>query len=261
MNRNKIKSTLLTAIHDAGKLLKVSISKAGAVEKKSELSIVTATDKKAEKMILKTILKAFPDHSILAEESAPTGKSTSRWVIDPLDGTSNFAHTYPVCAVSIGFEFEGQMIMGGVFDPFRNELFFGEKGKGATLNGKKIHVSRTSWLSDALLATGFAYDRREKMDDYLPIFRSFLMKVLDLRRAGSAALDMCYVACGRFDGYWEAGLQPWDKAAAMVIVQEAGGRISDFKGNPLGLMDRQNVASNGFLHGEMMKVLKPFQHV
>ncbi len=258
MNSLKIKRTLLDALLGAGKILKRSIHAPKDIQKKSALSIVTATDKAAEKFVLKTILKAFPSHAILSEESPPTGNSASRWIIDPLDGTSNFAHSYPVCCVSIGFEHEGRIRMGGVYDPFRDELFWAEAGKGATRNGKKIHVSRTSQMTDALLATGFAYDRRERMDVYLPIFREFLMKTQDLRRAGAAALDLCYVACGRFDGYWEMNLQPWDKAAAMLIVAEAGGRLSNFSGKPLTLEDVQNVASNGHLHGQMLKILKDF---
>lgn len=261
MNTAKIKSTLLKSLQDAGKLLKTQIANHHVVEKKSALSIVTETDKKAEQIIIRHIQKNFPDHAILTEESPPQGRSSSRWIIDPLDGTSNFAHTFPVCCVSIGYEEAGEMVMGGVYDPFRDELFFAERGKGAVMNNKKIHVSRTPWLSDALLATGFAYDRRERMDDYLAMFRSFLMKVLDLRRAGAAAIDLCYVACGRFDGYWECGLHSWDKAAGMLIVQEAGGKVSNFKNKPLTLDDYQNVASNGFLHQEMMKVLKPFENL
>lgn len=261
MNNAKIKSTLLRSLRDAGKILKSQIRRRQVVEKKSELSIVTETDKKLEKIILKIIRANFPDHSILAEESAPTGNSRSRWIIDPLDGTTNFAHTHEACCVSIAFEYEGKLLMGGVYDPFRDELFFAEKGKGATLNGKKIHVSRTPWLSEALLATGFPYDRRERMDDYLPIFRAFLMKVQDLRRAGSAALDMCYVACGRYDGYWEGNLQPWDKAAGMLIVTEAGGKVTDFKGNPLTVDSWQNVAANALIHKEMLQTLKPFENL
>ncbi len=261
MNRTKIKSTLLTAIDKSGRLLKASINRRGKIEKKTELSIVTETDKKAEQIIIRTIQGAFPNHAILTEESPPMGKSSSRWIIDPLDGTTNFAHTYPVACVSIAYEESGEIIMGGVFDPYRNELFFAERGKGAFCNRKKIHVSRTPWLSDCLLATGFPYDRRERMNEYITMFRSFLMKVQDLRRAGAAAIDLCYVACGRFDGYWECNLQPWDKAAAMLIVQEAGGRVTNFKGKPLTVTDYQNVASNGFIHKEMLEVLKPFENL
>lgn len=259
MNQSKIKSTLLKALEDAGRILKTGLDKPKAIEKKAAVNLVTATDKAAEKLILRTILSAFPDHAILSEESPPTGRSASRWVIDPLDGTSNFAHSYPVACVSIGFEHEGQVLMGGVYDPFRDELFFAEKGKGATRNGKRIHVSKNKKLNDCLIATGFPYDRRQKMDTYLPIFRSFLMKVQDLRRAGAAAIDLCYVACGRFDGYWEINLQPWDKAAGMLMVKEAGGMVTDFSNSPLTLTGNQNLASNGIIHKEMLSVLKPFR--
>ncbi len=260
MNTAKIKSTLLKALQEAGRTLKTQIHKRHVIEKKSELSWVTATDKKAEQIIIRIIRRAFPDHAILTEESPPMKGNSSRWIIDPLDGTSNFAHGYPVACVSIGFEHEGQVLLGGVYDPFRNELFFAQKGKGAFLNQRRIHVSRVAWLSDALLATGFPYDRRQRMDEYLPIFRAFLMKVLDLRRAGAAALDLCYVACGRYDGYWEGNLNPWDKAAGMLMVQEAGGRITNFKGQPLTLEDWGNVASNNLLHLEMLETLKPFKN-
>lgn len=261
MNRSKIKSTLLKALTDAGKLLKTSLTKQHSITKKSELSLVTETDVACEKIVMNHILKAFPDHAILTEESPEQGKSPSRWIIDPLDGTTNFAHGYPVACVSIAYEENGRVEVGGVFDPFRNELFFAERGCGATLNQKKIAVSKTRTLADALIATGFPYDRREKIDDYLPIFKTFLLKVRDLRRAGAAAIDLCYVACGRFDGYWECQLNPWDKAAGALIVQEAGGTVSNFSGKTLTLQDTQNVASNGLIHQEMMKVLKPFQHV
>lgn len=261
MNRAKIKSTLLQALKSAGKLLKTQISKRQVIEKKSELSIVTATDKKAEKIILGLIRKNFPDHSILAEESAPQGDSASRWIIDPLDGTTNFAHRFPMSCVSIAYEEKGELVMGGVYDPFRDELFFAEKGKGARMNGKKIHVSRTPWLSEALLSTGFPYDRRERMDDYLPIFKAFKLKVQGLRRTGSAAMDLCYVACGRFDGYWEMNLQTWDKAAGMLILSEAGGRVTTFNGKTLSIHDWQNVASNNLIHKEMLQTLKPFVHL
>ena len=261
MNHAKIKSTLLKALEASGKVLKAQILQRRIVEKKSELSIVTATDKKSEKIIVDLIRKNFPSHAILTEESPPMGKSTSRWIIDPLDGTSNFAHTYPVACISVAYEESGELVMGGVYDPFRNELFFAERGKGAFMNRKKIHVSRTPWLSDSLLATGFPYDRRERMEEYITLFRSFLLKVLDLRRAGAAALDLSYVACGRFDGYWECNLQPWDKAAGMLLVQEAGGKISNFKGKPLSVDDYQNVASNGFVHQEMLRILKSFENL
>ena len=259
MNRSKIKSTLLKALEEAGKILKAAIADRRVVAKKSELSIVTASDKAAEEAILTTIRREFPDHAFLTEESPPSGKSSSRWIIDPLDGTTNFAHTYPVACISIAYEEKERLEFGGVFDPFRNELFFAERGNGATLNGNPITVSKTPVLNESLLCTGFPYDRREKADEYLPLFKAFMLKTQGIRRTGAAALDLSYVACGRFDGYWELKLNPWDKAAAMLIVEEAGGSLSNFSGGPLTLEDVQNVASNGFVHEEMLEVLKPYR--
>lgn len=261
MNKAKIKSTLLECLEKAGKELKRSLHAKKSIVKKSELSIVTQVDKKCEKIILQTIRKSFPDHAILTEESPPMGKSASRWIIDPLDGTTNFAHSYPVSCVSIGFEENSVLTTGGVYDPFRDELFLSFKGGGATLNGSKIKVSAEKKLNDSLICTGFPYDRRERMDDYIAVFKAMLMQVADLRRSGSAALDICYVACGRFDGYWEFNLQPWDKAAAMVILEEAGGTMSNFKGTRLTLSDIQNVASNGKIHPQILSVMKNFQTV
>ncbi len=262
MKDEKIQRILLEALRESGKLLKKALRERHTIERKSELSLVTETDKAAEQIIMNLIRRNFPDHAILTEESlAIGGKAPSRWVIDPLDGTTNFAHTYPVSCVSIAYEENGVVQLGGVFDPYRDELFFAERGQGATLNGQEIVVSQTASLRDSLLATGFPYDRREKIDDYLAIFKTFLLKVQDLRRAGAAALDLCYVACGRFDGYWELQLQPWDKAAAALILEEAGGSISDFSGNPLTLEGPQNLATNGFIHREMLETLKPFQNL
>ncbi len=259
MNRPKIKSTLFKALKDAGKILKDTVFERKITLKKSELSLVTASDQKAEKTILKVIRAAFPDHAFLTEESPPMGKSGSRWIIDPLDGTTNFVHTFPVACVSIAYEEKGEVLLGGVLDPFRDELFFAERGKGAFLNGKKIRVSKNLALADSLLCTGFPYDRRERIDEYMKPFRDFIMKVHGIRRTGAAAIDLCYVACGRFDGYWEMKLNPWDKAAAMLIVSEAGGKLSNYAGQPLTLEEIQNVATNGLIHKEMLTVLAPYQ--
>lgn len=261
MNHEKIQSTLLACLKEAGALLSKNLLERDITNLKTELSFATSTDLAAEKLIIKRILDNFPDHAILAEESAATGDSSYRWIIDPLDGTTSFAHTFPVCCVSIGLEIDGEMAFGGVFDPFRNELFYAEKGRGATLNGKPIGVSRNSSLSQSLLATGFPYDRREKMDQYLSIFKAFLMKVHDLRRGGSSALDFCYVACGRFDGYWECNLCEWDKAAGILILREAGGKATDFFGKALTLQSKQNLISNGLIHDEMLETMKPFQNI
>jgi myo-inositol-1(or 4)-monophosphatase len=261
MNREKIKSTLLKALQESGEVLKTSLGERLIIAKKSELSLVTPVDKESEKLIMDLIRREFPDHAILSEEALGSGQSPSRWIVDPLDGTTNFVHTYPQACVSIAYEENGIVELGGVFDPFRNELFFAERGQGATLNGAPIVVSKNPSLSESLLATGFPYDRREKADEYLAIMKAFMMKVQGIRRCGAAALDFCYVACGRFDGYWELKLHPWDKAAAGLIVREAGGSLSNFSGEPLTLEDTQNVASNGFIHAEMLEVLKPFRNV
>ncbi|MDP3919843.1 MAG: inositol monophosphatase family protein [Candidatus Omnitrophota bacterium] len=261
MNRPLIKSTLLKALEAAGAILKRSLGQREASTKDSALSLVTATDKAAEKMILETIKAEFPDHAFLTEESPAEGRSSSRWIIDPVDGTTNFAHTFPMACVSIAFEQDGILEFGGVFDPFRDELFIAEKGQGAFLNGEPIHVSANATLSQSLLCTGFPYDRRERADFYLSIIKAFIMEVHGVRRTGTAALDLCYVACGRFDGFWEVKLNAWDKAAAMVILEEAGGRLSDFSGNPLTLDGIQNLASNGLVHDEMLEVLKPYKEM
>ena len=247
-------------LEDAGKVLKTAILRPKTIQKKSALSLVTASDKKCEQIIVRAIRKNFPGHAILTEESPPMGSSSSRWIIDPLDGTTNFAHSFPIACVSIAYEEEGKIEVAGVLDPFRGELFFAERGGGAFLNGKKIRVSSTPLLDDALLCTGFPYDRREKIDHYLPIFRAFTIKVQGIRRTGAAALDLCYVAAGRFDGFWELQLQPWDKAAAMLIIEEAGGKLSNFSGAALTLEDVQNVAANAKIHRQMLEVLRPFQN-
>ncbi len=261
MNRDKIKSVLMDAALEAGALMKSKIAGRGGFSEKSEISIVTETDLACEKIVIGKILGAFPDHSILSEESDAKEGSHHRWVIDPIDGTTNFAHTFPASCVSIGYEEEGQMVMGAVYDPFRAEMFFAEKGQGAYLNGERIYVSKVKTLSHSLLATGFPYDRKEKIDLYLAIIKTFLLKTHDIRRVGAAALDMCYVACGRFDGYWEANIEAWDKAAGMLLVTEAGGKVSDYSGGPMTLKGRQNLASNGLIHEAMLKELAPYTHI
>lgn len=268
MNHPKLKRTLLQAFKSAGTLVRQSITRQKTITKKGEIDLVTEIDCAAEKRIIKIISKTFPDHSFLCEESGATrhggqarrggqaGNSKHRWIIDPIDGTTNFAHSLPICSVSIAYEENGVVKMGGVYDPIREELFYAEKGRGAFLNGKKIKVSKTKKLNDALLATGFPYDRRKDPDKYLRIFREFLMQAQEIRRLGSAALDLCYVACGRFDGYWEAKLNPWDKAAGMLILKEAGGKLSDYAGNPLTLTEPTIVASNGLMHASIVNIIK-----
>ena len=261
MNRDKIKSVLLDAANAAGALMKAKISSRGGFSEKSEISIVTETDLACEKLILSKILGAFPDHSILSEESPAKEGSHHRWIIDPIDGTTNFAHTFPSACVSIAYEEDDKLMMGAVYDPFREEMFFAAKDAGAFLNGQRIFVSEVQTLSHSLLATGFPYDRKENADTYLAIIKKFLLLTHDIRRVGSAALDLCYVACGRFDGYWETNLQSWDKAAGMLLVTEAGGKISDYSGDDLTLNGKQNLATNGLIHEAMLKELESFRNV
>lgn len=259
MKNPKIKSTLLEAIEKAGRLIKQSFGKEQQITKKGDFNLVTAIDKAAEKIILNVILKHFPDHSILAEESPEVEGSECRWIIDPIDGTTNFAHGLPLTSISIGFERHGRLEMGAVLDAIRGELFFAERGKGAFLNGKKIRVSKIKTLADSLIVTGFPYDRKKNPKAYLDMLGAFLARVQCIRRTGSAAIDLCYVACGRFDGYYEMKLNPWDKAAGMIILEEAGGTLTDFSGKPLTINSSQNLATNGLVHKEMLGILKPFK--
>lgn len=225
--------------------------------KGSPIDLVTDVDRKAEKAIKQMIEAAYPDHGIISEEgSAKKPDSGTIWYVDPLDGTTNFVHGYPHFAVSIGVERDGQVVMGCVFDPIRDELFFGHKGCGARLNNKKIRVSRTTQLERSLLCTGFPYDVRVSPQNNLDYWNKFVVKARAIRRDGSAALDLCYLAAGRFDGFWELKLKPWDMAAGQLIVSEAGGTVSDFLGNPVGLFTRELLATNGQIHREMMSVLK-----
>ena len=262
--RNKVRSTLLECLEKAGALFKETLFERRVVAKKEELSLVTETDRRSEELIVQRILAGFPDHAILTEESPARGKSPYRWIIDPLDGTTNFFHTYPVACISIAFEDHGKITLGGVYDPFRGELFYAERGGGATVNGLPLVVSQNPNLAHSLLATGFPYDRRDHADEYLAPFKALMLRVQGIRRTGAAALDLVYVASGRFDGFWERKLRIWDVAAASLIVEEAGGKLSDFLGRPLTLSGPdtdevpETAASNGFIHGEMIEVLKNF---
>ena len=252
----KIKQTLEKALIEAGEIIKKAGEKPISIEYKSPVSLVTKSDKAAEALIIKIIKKNFPNHSILAEESNPSGNSNCKWIIDPIDGTTNFAHGLPACCVSIGYEENGIVQIGGVLNPFLDEFFFAERGKGARLNGKKIRVSKTKKLAASLLATGFPYDRRKRAKYYLKFIEEFMLCTHGIRRLGSSAIDLCYVACGRFDGYWEFNLQAWDQSAGCLIVEEAGGQLSDFTGKPMNIYGRQTLATNGFIHQEMLTIIK-----
>lgn len=265
LSRSRLKKTLFRTLKEAGALLKRSISKIQSITYKSESNLVTHTDRQAEELIIRRIRRDFPNHDILAEEATTSGRkpplasrraSPCKWIVDPLDGTTNFAHTFPVACVSIAFEREGEVILGGVFDPYRNELFFAEKNRGATLNSKRIRVSRVMNLRESLLCTGFPYDRKYFAETYLRIFGAYMTKSHGIRRTGSAAIDICYVACGRFDGFWELKLNPWDTAAASLICEEAGGRLTDFSGRPYSIYVPEVLASNGRIHKEMLRTLR-----
>lgn len=254
----ELREVLLRTIYEAGNVLMHYYGNLEHVETKSgEIDLITEADHRSEEIIIEGIRKAFPDHHILAEESGLSVHHVSefRWVIDPLDGTTNYAHTFPAFCISIGVEHAGRIILGAVYNPYYRELFFAERGGGAFLNEKPIHVSQTRDLSQSLVVTGFAYDRRERADYYLRFFRAFMMRCHGVRRIGSAALDMCFVACGRVEGYWEENLKPWDTAAGWLIVEEAGGRVSDYSGGKFAIEKKQLLATNGIIHDEMREVI------
>lgn len=245
---------------DAGRLLAERFGRALQITNKSELDLVTESDLASERLIIDRIKTYYPRHAILAEESgasAPEDRETQsewRWIIDPLDGTTNYAHGYPCFCVSMGLEHKGRMEVGVIYDPMRDEIFTAERGSGASLNGRRIQVSATRNLSSALLCTGFPYDVRER-SEFARHFANFIMNAQGVRRDGAAALDLAYVACGRFDGFWEEGLKPWDVAAGTLLIEEAGGRVSNYAGEPLSIYVPPIVASNGLLHEQMMHVL------
>ncbi|MFA4982371.1 MAG: inositol monophosphatase family protein [Candidatus Omnitrophota bacterium] len=252
---NLYKKVAIEAAITSGRFIKRSVGRTIRISYKGKDNIVTDIDKKAESIIINKILSAFPDHAVLSEESRPIRSlSPYKWIVDPLDGTTNFAHSFPFFCVSIALEMSGNVVLGVVYDPVRDELFYAEHGKGACLNNKRILVSKTQKLREGFLATGFAYGR-EKKDRNVANFRRFLMKALAIRRAGSAALDLCYVACGRFDGYWEYGLHPWDSAAGMIIVREAKGLVTRFGGEDYYPYDNDILASNAVIHRSMQAIL------
>ncbi len=249
----------------AGAVLRQGYLKPHRIQLKSAIDPVTESDLQSQEMIIRLIRQVFPDHGFLAEESVGGGQGASlpgpppstspyRWIIDPLDGTVNFAHGFPMFCVSIAFEAEGRLEYGVIYDPLREELFEARRGEGAWLNGQPIAVSRTHLLERALVATGFPYDIRERLPETLARLGRMLGTTQGVRRAGSAALDMGYVACGRFDGFYEENLKPWDTAAGLLLVREAGGRITTFSGGPYGIFSPNLVASNGVLHEQLLQL-------
>jgi myo-inositol-1(or 4)-monophosphatase len=238
----------------AGTLIRAHWQEPKIIDYKGAIDLVTSVDRECERQIVEVLRNRFPKHSILAEEETDRvgTEGHHRWIIDPLDGTTNFAHGYPQVCVSIALECDDEVILGLVYDPLRGECFKAVKGEGATLNGGSLHVSAVKELDKALLATGFPYDQREKADLYLSFFKEFMTRSQGIRRNGSAALDLCYVACGRIDGFWELKLRPWDTAAGALIVAEAGGSLSDLSGNKFSIWGEETLASNGAIHDEMV---------
>jgi len=243
----------------AGQVLREGFGRAHRVEHKGEIDLVTEVDRRSEALIVEEIRHRFPNHAILAEEGGGQGVGGKyRWIVDPLDGTTNFAHGYPCISVCLALEYRGELTLGVVYDPLREELFAAERGGGACLNGRPIRVSALSDLSEALLATGFPYDVR-RTGSNLELFARFIRRAQAIRRDGSAALDLAYVACGRFDGFWEMKLKPWDLAAGMLLVSEAGGQVSDFRGEGKILERGEIVAANAVLHVQMLEVIREAQ--
>jgi myo-inositol-1(or 4)-monophosphatase len=251
--------TAIEAALEAGRFLKMNLGKVKHIERKlgQETNLVTEIDRKAEEMIITKIKQRYPHHDFLAEESGSHKKTSEyRWIIDPLDGTTNFTHGLPVFCVSIGLEVKEELILGVIYDPNLQELFTAEKGKGAFLNNRSIKVSSTDVLRESLIVTGFPYNIRSNPYNAIQHFTNFLREAQAVRRLGSAALDLCYVACGRFDGFWEVALNPWDMAAGVLLLEEAGGTYTDFRGLPSTIHNPNVLTTNGRIHDQMVEVLK-----
>lgn len=243
---------------EAGNILLEKFGREINVSKKGEIDLVTDADLASEKFIVDKIKTYYPRHSILAEESGEAvliKDSKWKWIIDPLDGTTNYAHGYPCFCVTLAVENDGEIVIGVSYDPTRDEMFSAEKGQGASLNNKPIAVSETKKLGDSLLVTGFPYDVANR-SNFAGNFTTMLLKSRAVRRDGSAAIDLAYVACGRFDGFWEEGLNPWDMAAGVLLVEEAGGKVSCYDGSKFSIYKPPICTSNGLIHGEMLGVLK-----
>jgi myo-inositol-1(or 4)-monophosphatase len=251
---NSFLEVAIETAREAGSILLAEFDRPVKISYKGEVDIVTQADKRSEQAIVARLLAHFPKHAIVAEEGGGAeSDSPFRWHVDPLDGTTNFAHGYPCFAVSIGLEESGELIAGVIYQPVSGELFSAAKGEGAYLNRKKIRVSPIEKLSTSLLATGFPSVKRSQNPN-IHYYWDFTLRSHGVRRDGSAALDLAAVACGRFDGFWEFGLHSWDTAAGVLLVREAGGMVTGFDGRPYRLDDRELLASNGLVHGEMQRV-------
>ena len=258
--RNGALNIAIKAARAAGNVILRALPKRDSlvIHEKAHLDFVTEVDRLAEAEIIKELRRAFPTHGFLGEESGQVGPTKQQWVIDPLDGTSNFLRGFPHFSVSIALVEKGEPVLGVVFDPLRDELFTAEKGRGALLNDRRLRVSPRRGVEGALIATGFPFRQRKLFDDHLGMVKALLKTGEDLRRTGSAALDLAYVACGRFDAYFEMGLQPWDIAAGALLVREAGGQVTDLRGGDAFMTNGHIVAANLNLGGEVRAAIEPF---
>lgn len=257
MNFQPYLKLAVAAAEKAGEIQRRHLGKLRGYQLKGVANLVTQVDLLCEEAVIGMIRRQFPGHAFLAEERGgePGKESEFLWVIDPLDGTTNYAHAYPLFCVSIALVVQGRIEVGVVYDPLRRERFTALRGRGAFLNGKPIRVSRVSRLENALLCTGFSYDRGERLNRSLEAFIQLLPYPQAIRRDGCAALDICYTACGRYDGFWEHHLNPWDVAAGTLILEEAGGKVSDLQGRPISIYEQIFFGSNGRIHGEVVAVL------
>ena len=245
-----------TIAREAGRLLAENAGRTQKIEHKGAIDLVTEMDKASEALVVERLRARFPGAAILAEEGTGTpGTTGGRWIVDPLDGTTNYAHGHPQWCVTLAYEEGGRVRAGVTFDPLRDEMFAASEGDGATLNGRAIRVSRVATLDAAMVATGFPYDRRERAPYYMAFYEAAVVATQGVRRAGSAALDMAWVANGRLDAYFEQGIKPWDVAAGEILVREAGGIVTDYAGGAHALDGKRTVASNGLLHAETLALL------
>jgi myo-inositol-1(or 4)-monophosphatase len=252
-----LKATLIKATEAGAKVMQEFFQGKFTISNKEGVNnLVTEADHASEKVIFETIKKEFPSHYILSEEAGELiTDSTYKWIIDPIDGTINFAHGIPICCVSIGLEQDGEMIMGAVYNPFIHEFYFAQKGYGASLNDKKIEVSQESTIDRSCLVTGFPYTYLSHRNGPLEVFSRLIRRGIAVRRLGSAAMDLCWVAAGRFDGFYEHKLQAWDSAAGFLIVEEAGGRVTDYSGKRYSPYQPHILATNGKIHDAMLDVI------
>jgi myo-inositol-1(or 4)-monophosphatase len=256
MDFQQVKRIAVAAAYRGGQVLRSYFGNLNRIEKKGEIDLVTEADLESEKAILAAIRNAFPNHTIVAEESGETeGDAACQWLIDPLDGTTNYAHQIGLFAVSIAFFHQQTPTVGVVLNPVTGELFSAISGQGATLNGRPIAVSTIANMSDSLLVTGFPYNLKEMLDPLMQRLTACMAVSQGLRRLGSAALDLCFVACGRFEGFWEQNLKPWDTAAGLVIAREAGAMVTDFADRPFTIEQDRILATNGKIHDEMINLL------